>query len=80
MCVFFFVPVTGIEEAGLTEGRAKKCPVDTFLGRGRIHFLMNAPGMGGGMRISFVVELKVKAISKVYKRCKRNAAFGRLFY
>ena len=40
---------------------------------------MNAPGMGVGMRISFVVELKVKAISKVYKRYKRNAAFGRLF-
>ena len=25
------------EEAGLTVGGVKKCPVDTFLGRGRIH-------------------------------------------
>jgi len=29
--------VKGFEEAGPTEGRVKKCPVDTFLGRGRIH-------------------------------------------
>ena len=33
----FFVSPTGIEEAGLAAGGAKKCPVDTFLGRGRFH-------------------------------------------
>lgn len=27
----------GFEEAGPTAGGVKKCPVDTFLGRGRIH-------------------------------------------
>jgi len=28
--------VVGFEEAGPIAGGAKKCPVDTFLGRGRI--------------------------------------------
>ena len=45
----------GFEEAGPTVSGVKKCPVDTFLGRGRIHILMNAPSMGVGMRILFVV-------------------------
>ena len=27
----------GLEEAGPAEGWARKCPVDTFLGRGRVH-------------------------------------------
>ena len=34
---------------------AKKCQVDTSLVRGRIHIPMNAPSMGVGMRILFVV-------------------------
>ena len=34
---FFWRRVRGFEEAGPTEGRVKKCPGDTFLGRGRIH-------------------------------------------
>ena len=73
---FFWRRVKGFEEAGPTEGRVKKCQVDTFLGRGRIHILMNAPGMGVGMRILFVVELKVKAISKVYKRYNMTPPSG----
>ena len=32
-----FFARTGIEEAGLAAGGAKKCPGDTFLGRGRFH-------------------------------------------
>ena len=77
---FFWRRVKDSKRPARPKGGSKKCPVDTFLGRGRIHILMNAPGMGVGMRILFVVELKVKAISKVYKRAKRKAAFGRLFY
>ena len=43
----------GIRKAGRSVAGAKKCPVDTFLGRGRIHCLMNAPGTGVGIRQSF---------------------------
>ena len=34
--LFFSVADMGFEESGPTVGRAKKCPVDTFLARGRI--------------------------------------------
>ena len=34
--LFFSVADMGFEESGPTAGRAKKCPVDTFLARGRI--------------------------------------------
>ena len=33
----------GFEEAGPTAGGVKKCPVDTFLGRGRIHGQVTHP-------------------------------------
>ena len=44
-----------IRKDGPNKVRVKKCPVDTFLVRGRIHIHMNAPGTGVGMRILFVV-------------------------
>ena len=35
--VFFFCYGSGREEGGLAIGKVKKCPVDTFLARGRVH-------------------------------------------
>ena len=35
--LFYFALRAGLEEAGPAEGWAKKCPGDTFLGRGRVH-------------------------------------------
>ena len=32
----FYGVTLGLEESGPTEGRVKKCPVDTFLARGRV--------------------------------------------
>jgi len=33
----FFGYGCGLEEGGLATGKVKKCPVDTFLARGRVH-------------------------------------------
>ena len=49
-----FLAEGGIRKAGHSVAGVKKCPVDTFLGRGRIHCLMNAPGTGVGIRLLFV--------------------------
>ena len=38
----------GLEEAGPAVGWAKKCPGDTFLGRGRVHRRKTASRRGGG--------------------------------
>jgi len=35
--------IMGFEEAGPCEAGVKKCPVDTFLGRGRIHEQVTHP-------------------------------------
>ena len=35
-CLIFYGMDTGLEESGPPEGRVKKCPVDTFLARGRV--------------------------------------------
>ena len=45
---------TGIEEGGIGEAKAKKCPVDTFLARGRFHWLPTAAGtaVGGSQSVS----------------------------
>ena len=32
----YFLPRKGLEEADPAKGWVKKCPVDTFLGRGRV--------------------------------------------
>ena len=40
----FFGYGCGLEEGGLAEGKAKKCPVDTFLARGRVHGWKAASG------------------------------------
>ena len=61
-----------IRKDGPTEGRVKKCPVDTFLVRGRIHILMNAPSMGVDMRILFVAVRLKKETSKVCKGNKKQ--------
>jgi hypothetical protein len=45
----------GFEEAGLCVAGAKNMPVACFLGRGRIHCLMDAPGTGVNIRLLFVV-------------------------
>ena len=68
----------GFEEAGPTEGGVKNMPVACFLGRGRIHRLMNAPGTGVGISLLFVTEELDRATSKVYTNNKRNAALGGL--
>ena len=47
----------GFEEAGLCEAEVKNMPVACFLGRGKIHILMNAPSMGVGMGILFVAVI-----------------------
>ena len=46
-------------------------PVACFLGRGRIHILMNAPSMGVDMRILFVAVRLKKETSKVYTNNKK---------
>ena len=40
----FFGYGCGLEEGGLAAGKAKKCPVDTFLARGRVHGWQAASG------------------------------------
>ena len=67
---YFFWRSSGIRKDGSTEGRVKKCPVDTFLVRGRIHILMNAPSMGVDMRILFVAVRLKNETSKVYTNNK----------
>ena len=52
----FFLATEGFEEAGIAAGEAKNMPATYFLGRGRIHSLMNAPGTGVGIRLSFAAE------------------------
>ncbi len=48
---------SGIRKDGPTEGRVKKCPVDTFSVRGRIYSLMDVPGMGVDIRLLFVAVM-----------------------
>ena len=48
----------------------KKMPAACFLGRGRIHILMNAPGTGVGMRILFVVVGYRNSIYSVHQTQK----------
>ena len=48
-----FLATEGFEEAGIAAGEAKNMPATYFLGRGRIHSLMNAPGTGVGIRLSY---------------------------
>ena len=43
---FFFGYGYGLEEGGLAEGKAKKCPGDTFLARERVHGWQSASGTG----------------------------------
>ena len=47
-----FFTRTGIEETGPTAGRVKKCPGDTFLGRGRFHSFMSAAWKAVGIKES----------------------------
>ena len=37
--LFFMGWIMGLEESGPPAGRVKKCPVDTFLARGRVPWL-----------------------------------------
>ena len=71
--VFLLAEDEGFEEGGLAEGKAKKCPVDTFLARGRIHERVNASGTDVSTRSfslqryssqrSSVFQLRAKCIS-----------------
>ena len=76
-----FFARTGIEEAGLAAGGAKKCPVDTFLGRGR--FLVfpaaarravdgNASPCGGIYRASRRLPLQMRLLRKFYLHFRKN--------
>ena len=61
-CLIFYGMDTGLEESGPPEGRVKKCPVDTFLARGRVprrkaqvgaaFVPCSHPGGGWGKRLS----------------------------
>ena len=63
----------GIRKDGISAHTgAKKCPVDTSLVRGRIHILMNGPGTGVGIRLSFVAEKYCRS-NIVYTHNKRNS-------
>ena len=53
--LIFFVDA-GREQGGAPQS-AKNMPVACFLGRGKIHILMNAPSMGVGMGILFVAVI-----------------------
>jgi len=44
----------GIRRGRPTAGGVKKCPVDTFLGRGRIHRIPTASGRDVGGILSFL--------------------------
>ena len=74
----FLLSQQGFEEAGPCAAGVKNMPVACFLGRGRIHRLMNAPGTGVGISLLFVTEELDRATSKVYTNNKRNAALGGL--
>ena len=43
-----FFARTGIEEGDLGAAKVKKCPVDTFLARGRFHWAVTAAGTAVG--------------------------------
>ena len=55
--LFLLAETNRIRKDGLPEGQVTKCPVDTWLVRGRIHRLMNVPGTGVGISLSFVAEI-----------------------
>ena len=57
MSFIFLSSKEGFEEAGLCVAEVKNMPVACFLGRGKIHILMNAPSMGVGMGILFVAVI-----------------------
>ena len=46
----------GIRRGRPLRSRGKNMPATYFLGRGRIHSLMNAPGTGVGIRLSFATK------------------------
>ena len=54
---FFFGYGCGLEEGGLAEGKAKKCPGDTFLARGRVHGWQAASGTGVDCHPFFVLRV-----------------------
>ena len=45
-CLIFYGMDMGLEESGPPKGRVKKCPVDTFLARGRVPFSSGASRQG----------------------------------
>ena len=53
----FFYGINGIRKSGPTIGRAKKCPVDTFLARGRIHGTQAAVPKGC-RQVPFVIRFQ----------------------
>ena len=69
-----------IRKDGPTEGRVKKCPVDTFLVRGRIHRLMNAPSMGVSISLLFVAVEYRNSIYSVQQTQKEGHPVGVSFF
>ena len=67
---FFLSSKEGFEEAGLCAAEVKNMPVACFLGRGKIHILMNAPSMGVGMGILFVAVISnsIYSVQQTHKR------------
>ena len=57
MSFIFLSSKEGFEEASLCVAEVKNMPEACFLGRGKIHILMNAPSMGVGMGILFVAVI-----------------------
>ena len=59
----FFVMVQGLEEGGGScETSAKKCPVDTFLARGRVHSYKTVSGTDAGLHESVGAKSAYKTV------------------
>ena len=71
---FFFGYGCGLEEGGLAEGKAKKCPGDTFLARGRVHGWQAASGTGVDCHPFFV--LRVMRSASIARPVSEGSAAG----
>ena len=79
MSFIFLSSKEGFEEAGLCAAEVKNMPVACFLGRGKIHILMNAPSMGVGMGILFVAVIS-NSIYSVQQTQKQGHLLVSLFF
>jgi hypothetical protein len=62
----------GLEEVGTAAGGAKKCPVDTFLDRGRVHRSQSAIRKDSEMRPIFLFGA-VMELESLFLDCWRKS-------